>query len=96
MRAIKFGQYPTAVRTNASRPTRREATSLPSRYMYGSVNRPIRTVPIFRVRKDNPVPKIQDMRSVQYIWMASRPVLRGKKIRVWPWLTSYTSRSFSA
>jgi ribosomal protein uS7 len=39
---------------------------------------------------------IEDTTRVRYIWMASRPVLRGKKMCVWPWDTSNTSRIFSA
>ena len=62
----------------------------------GSVISPMKTVPIFRLRKERPVPKIHETTRVRYIWMASRPVLRSKKIFVWPRETSYTSRIFSA
>ena len=64
--------------------------------MKGRANNPAKTVPIFKLIKDKPVPKYLAIPAVRYIWMASRPVLRGKNMRVCPINTSCTSKSFSA
>ena len=57
---------------------------------------PSKAVPSFKLKKEMPVPNILATRKVQYIWMPSRPVLRMKKMGVWPFEMSYTSSNFSA